>query len=477
MKKNNTYHWKKALLPLGLVAPLLSCSETKEQKHTNFIVIFMDDMGYGDLGVTGAIGYETPNLDKMAGEGMRFTRFYAAQAVSGASRAGLLTGCYPNRISMAGAPDHRAVTGIHEDEETIAEVLKKKGYQCAAYGKWHLGHLKPFLPIHHGFDEYFGIPYSNDMWPNHPTGTYPPLPLIEGDEVIETDPDQTHFTTEFTERAIQFIDKNRENPFFIYLAHPMPHVPLFVSDKFKDKSKQGLYGDMIMEIDWSVGEILRKLKETGLDKNTLVVVTSDNGPWLNYGNHAGSTGGLREGKGVSFEGGQRVPCIMQWKGRIPEGTVCHKLSSTIDLLPTFASIAGAPLPDHKIDGVDIMPLLANEKEANPRESFYYYYRRNSLEAVTDGSYKLVFPHPHRTYEEAVPGRDGLPGWVNENYELQDTLLFDLRRDPGERYNILGEHPDILAKLERFAEEARRDLGDDLAAREGANVRPIGRLKE
>lgn len=306
---------------------------------------------------------------------------------------------------------------------------------------------------------------------------FPPLPLIEGDEVIETDPDQTRFTTEFTERAIRFIDKNRENPFFVYLAHPMPHVPLFVSDKFKGKSEQGLYGDVIMEIDWSVGEILRKLKETGLDKNTLVVVTSDNGPWLNYGNHAGSTGGLREGKGVSFEGGQRVPCIMQWKGRIPEGTVCHKLSSTIDLLPTFASIAGAPLPDHKIDGVDIMPLLANEKEANPRESFYYYYRRNSFEAVTDGSYKLVFPHPHRTYEEAVPGRDGLPGWVNENYELQDTLLFDLRRDPGERYNILGEHPDILAKLERFAEEARRDLGDDLAAREGANVRPIGRLKE
>ncbi|MDR1162004.1 MAG: sulfatase [Tannerellaceae bacterium] len=447
------------------------------QQHTNFIIIFMDDMGYGDLGCTGAIGYETPNIDKMATGGMRFTRFYSAQAVSGASRAGLLTGCYPNRISMHGAPSHLSETGIHDEEETIAEVLKKKGYATAAYGKWHLGHHKQFLPTHHGFDEYYGIPYSNDMWPNHPTAKFPSLPLIEGDETIGSDPDQAKFTTDFTNRALHFIDQHKENPFFIYLAHPMPHVPLFVSDAFKGKSKQGLYGDVIMEIDWSVGQILAKLEKEGLATNTLVVVTSDNGPWLNYGNHAGTTGGLREGKGTSFEGGQRVPCIMQWKGVIPEGVICSKLSSAIDLLPTFAHIAGAPLPRLKIDGVNILSLLKNEKDAKPRESFCYYYRRNSLEAVTDGDFKLIFPHPHRTYEGFLPGSDGMPGIVNESHLLEEALLIDLRRDPGERYNVIDLYPEVLAKLEKTANEIRDDLGDDLKGIKGKNTRPGGMVKK
>ncbi len=458
---------------LASAFPFLAFAE----KPTNFIVILMDDMGYGDLGCTGAIGYETPNIDKMAEEGMRFTRFYSAQAVSGASRAGLLTGCYPNRIHMSGAPSHRTKTGISDEEETIADVLKKKGYACAAYGKWHLGHHKPFLPMRHGFDEYYGIPYSNDMWPNHPTGKYPPLPLIEGDKVIAENPDQSRFTTDFTNRALSFIDKHKDGPFFIYLAHPMPHVPLFVSDKFKGKSEQGLYGDVIMEIDWSIGQILKKLEEEGLAENTLVVVTSDNGPWLNYGNHAGTTGGLREGKGTSFEGGQRVPCIMRWKGVIPEGTICNKLSSAIDLLPTFASIAAAPLPAHKIDGVNILPLLRQKENANPRTSFYYYYRQNSLEAVTDGTFKLVFPHPHRTYEGFIPGNDGKPGPVNEFHQLKDTLLFDLRRDPGERYNVLSLYPEVTEKLSQMANEARIDLGDDLTGVEGKNRRPCGRIDE
>ncbi|MCD7938214.1 MAG: sulfatase [Tannerellaceae bacterium] len=467
----NLNRLNKICISLGLLSPLA----VPAQDHTNFIVVFMDDMGYGDLGVTGAIGYETPNMDKMAREGMRFTRLYAAQAVSGASRAGLLTGCYPNRISLSGAPDHNAKTGISDREETIADVLKKKGYACAAFGKWHLGHHKPFLPVHHGFDEYFGIPYSNDMWPNHPTGSYPPLPLIEGDETVALDPDQTQFTTAFTERTLEFIDKNKENPFFVYLAHPMPHVPLFVSDKFKGKSKQGLYGDVIMEIDWSIGQILEKLEKEGLDENTLVIVTSDNGPWINYGNHAGSTGGLREGKGTSFEGGQRVPCLMQWKGVIPEGVICNQLASTIDFLPTFAHIAEAPLPNHLIDGVNLMPLLQQEEGANPRTSFYYYYRKNSLEAVTDGSFKLIFPHTHRTYEGFAPGMDGMPGQVAEYHPLEEPLLFDLRRDPGERYNVYGQYPEIVAKLEAMAENAREDLGDDLTGRTGKNVRPCGRV--
>ena len=463
---------KKLVLP---AAALLSIFTAEAQKQPNIIVILMDDMGYGDIGTQGAIGYETPNLDKMGNEGMRFTRFYSVQAVSGASRAGLLTGCYPNRIGFSGAPGPDAVTGINENESTMAEVLKQKGYACAAYGKWHLGHHTKFLPTHNGFDEYYGIPYSNDMWPHHPTGTYPDLPLYEGDKVIAYNPDQSQFTTNFTERAIQFIDKNKKRPFFIYLAHPMPHVPLFVSDKFKGKSKQGLYGDVIMEIDWSVGQILQKLRKEGLDENTLVVVTSDNGPWINYGNHAGSTGGLREGKGTSFEGGQRVPCLMQWKGTIPAGAVCNKLAVNIDLLPTFAHISGAAMPSHKTDGVNLFSLLQGDTKSTPRTSFLYYYRRNSLEAVSDGEFKLIFPHPTRTYEGFAPGNDGMPGRVDENKMLEEKILIDLRRDPGERYNVLSQYPEAAGRLEQMANEAREDLGDDLQKKEGKNRRAIGTL--
>ena len=463
---------KKLVLP---AAALLSIFTAEAQKQPNIIVILMDDMGYGDIGTQGAIGYETPNLDKMGNEGMRFTRFYSVQAVSGASRAGLLTGCYPNRIGFSGAPGPDAVTGINENESTMAEVLKQKGYACAAYGKWHLGHHTKFLPTHNGFDEYYGIPYSNDMWPHHPTGTYPDLPLYEGDKVIAYNPDQSQFTTNFTERAIQFIDKNKKRPFFIYLAHPMPHVPLFVSDKFKGKSKQGLYGDVIMEIDWSVGQILQKLRKEGLDENTLVVVTSDNGPWINYGNHAGSTGGLREGKGTSFEGGQRVPCLMQWKGTIPAGSVCNKLAVNIDLLPTFAHISGATMPSHKTDGVNLFSLLQGDTKSTPRTSFLYYYRRNSLEAVSDGEFKLIFPHPTRTYEGFAPGNDGMPGRVDENKMLEEKILIDLRRDPGERYNVLSQYPEAAGRLEQMANEAREDLGDDLQKKEGKNRRAIGTL--
>lgn len=463
---------KKLVLP---AAALLSIFTAEAQKQPNIIVILMDDMGYGDIGTQGAIGYETPNLDKMGNEGMRFTRFYSVQAVSGASRAGLLTGCYPNRIGFSGAPGPDAVTGINENESTMAEVLKQKGYVCAAYGKWHLGHHTKFLPTHNGFDEYYGIPYSNDMWPHHPTGTYPDLPLYEGDKVIAYNPDQSQFTTNFTERAIKFIDKNKKRPFFIYLAHPMPHVPLFVSDKFKGKSKQGLYGDVMMEIDWSVGQILQKLRKEGLDENTLVVVTSDNGPWINYGNNAGSTGGLREGKGTSFEGGQRVPCLMQWKGTILAGSVCNKLAVNIDLLPTFAHISGAAMPSHKTDGVNLFSLLQGDTKSTPRTSFLYYYKRNSLEAVSDGEFKLIFPHPTRTYEGFAPGNDGMPGRVDENKMLEEKILIDLRRDPGERYNVLSQYPEAAGRLEQMANEAREDLGDDLQKKEGKNRRAIGTL--
>ncbi len=456
---------------------IISCSP-KTDKPVNFIIIYLDDVGYGDITLTGAVGYSTPNLDQMAANGMFFSHYYSPQAVCSASRAGLLTGCYPNRIGFRGALNHTAKTGINADEETIAEVLKKKNYATAAFGKWHLGHHKQFLPTHNGFDEYFGIPYSNDMWPNHPTtkNFYPPLPLIEGDEVIETNPDQSRFTTEFTERAISFIHKNKDNPFFVYLAHPMAHVPLFVSDKFKGKSEQGLYGDVMMEIDWSVGQILKSLKELHLEENTLVIFTSDNGPWINYGNHAGSTGGLREGKGTTYEGGQRVPCLMYWEGTISPGTVNNNLISGIDFLPTIAEIAGTSLPERKIDGVNLFPLIKGETVEPPRKSFYYYYRNNNLEAVQDGQWKLVFPHRGRTYEGFEPGKDGMPGGADENSEVE-AGLYDLRRDPGERYNLLEVHPDIIERLEKMANEARDDLGDDLTENPGKNRRQPGRVEE
>lgn len=467
-------HFELLALSVGSIFNFASVSS---QTPTNFVIILMDDMGYGDVNVNGAIGYDTPNFNRLGNEGMIFTRYNVPQAVSGASRAGLLTGCYPNRFGFIGAPSPRVNHGIGDQEVTIAEMLHQKGYRCAIYGKWHLGHHKQFLPLHHGFDEFYGIPYSSDMWPYHPTKKFmPDLPLIEGDEIVGYNPDHARFTTDFTERAVDFIERNKKNPFFLYVAHPMPHVPLDVSDKFKGKSHQGLYGDVMMELDWSIGQILDKLKKEKLDDNTLLVVISDNGPWLNYGNHSGTTGGLREGKGTSFEGGQRVPCIMHWKGHIKPGTICNKLVSGIDIFPTFAAIAGAELPNHKIDGVDIRPLLNGEPGANPRTSFCYYYGKN-LEAVTDGDYKLIFPHKHRSYEKYLPGKDGQPGEFEKDCLLKEKQLFDLRLDPGERYNVITQHPDIVIKLEKIAAEIREDIGDDLTQTTGKNVRPLGRVKE
>ena len=460
---------------------LAACSmftvSMQAQKDPNVVIIFLDDMGYGDLTVTGATGYKTPNIDRLGVEGMRFTNFYCAQAVSSASRAGLLTGCYPNRIGFSGALGPSAKVGISDNEETIAQVLKKKDYACGAIGKWHLGHLPQFLPTRHGFDEYYGLPYSNDMWPFHPQNprSYPPLPMIENERVVNpevTAADQEQITTQYTERAVRFIEKNKNKPFFLYVAHTMPHVPLFVSEKFKGKSEQGMYGDVMMEIDWSVGEILKALEKNGIDKNTLIVFTSDNGPWINYGNHAGSTGGLREGKGAVYDGGQRVPCLMRWPDKIPAGTICNQLASTIDLLPTLANLCGAPLPKLKIDGVNIASLMLGDEKAKPREYFLYYYHRNSLEAVRNDRYKLVLPHLGRTYSGFLPGNDGQPGQVNERHQ-EDLALFDLRRDPGERYDVKSMYPEVMEELMKVAEAARIELGDELTGHPGTGRRPIG----
>ncbi len=312
------------------------------------MLIFTDDQGYADVGVYGATGFTTPHLDRLASEGMRFTDFYVSQAVCSASRASLLTGSYAQRISIRGALNPYAEVGINPEEETIAEMLKKRGYATGIFGKWHLGHLEEFLPLQHGFDEYLGLPYSNDMWPIDYDGqpatggnkmTYPPLPLVDGNETVETIEDlegQATLTARYTERAVSFIERHKHEPFFLYLAHSMPHVPLGVSDKFKGHSAQGMYGDVIEEIDWSVGQVLAALDRHQLAENTLVIFTSDNGPWLNFGNHAGSAAPLREGKGTAFEGGPRVPAIMRWPGRIEAGSVSGRMASTIDILPTLA---------------------------------------------------------------------------------------------------------------------------------------------
>ncbi len=444
--------------------------------YTNIILINLDDVGYGDFSCNGAYGYTTPNIDQLAKEGVRFTHFLAAQPISGASRAGLLTGCYPNRIGFSGAPGPDTNYGVHEEEMTIGEVLKQKDYSTAIFGKWHLGSQHQFLPLQNGFDEYYGLPYSNDMWPFHPQQgeifNFPDLPTYEGNEIVGYNTDQNKFTTDYTNRSINFIKKNKNKPFFLYLAHNMVHVPLAVSDKFRGKSEQGLYGDVMMEIDWSVGQVWKTVKELGLEDNTLIILTSDNGPWTNYGNHAGSAGGLREAKATTFDGGNRIPCIMYWKGHTKPGTVCNKLASNIDLLPTFAQIAEAPLPPRKIDGVSILSLINGDEKANPRESFVYYYNRNDLEAVTDGEFKLVFPHKYVTYGAYAPGNDGQPGKLT-NVDLRASELYDLRRDPGERYNVLHQYPERAIKLMKIAEEKRVELGDNLTRRKGTENRKPG----
>ncbi|MBQ6576219.1 MAG: sulfatase [Bacteroidales bacterium] len=460
---------KKALLLAAAAIPVGAVA----QDYTNIVLINLDDVGYGDFSYNGAYGYTTPNIDRLAAEGVRFTHFLAVQPISGASRAGLLTGCYPNRIGFAGAPGPDSKYGINPDEMTIGEVLKQKDYATAIFGKWHLGSQRQFLPLQNGFDEYYGLPYSNDMWPYHPQQgevfNFPDLPTIDGNDVVGYNLDQNKMTTDYTERSIKFIKKNRKKPFFLYLAHNMAHVPLAVSDKFRGKSEQGLYGDVMMEIDWSVGEIWRTIRELGLEDNTLLILTSDNGPWTNYGNHAGSAGGLREAKATTFDGGNRVPCIMYWKGVTHAGTTCNRLASNIDLLPTFAEIAGAPLPKNKIDGVSVLSLIKGEAGANPRESFVYYYNKNDLEAVTDGMFKLVFPHRYVTYGAYAPGNDGQPGKLT-NLELTDMQMFDLRRDPGERYNVITLYPEEAMKLMRIADEKRLELGDNLRRMKGTERR-------
>jgi arylsulfatase A len=456
-----------------LIGVLLAAfSASAADRPPNFVIIFADDLGYADLKCFGSPYSDTPNLDQMAAEGRRFTSFYVAQAVCSASRTALLTGCYPNRVGIQGALGPAATHGIHPDELTIAEVLKPRGYATAIFGKWHLGHHPEFLPTRHGFDSYFGLPYSNDMWPKHPTAKFPDLPLVEGEQTIELNPDQSKLTTWYTERAVKFIEANSDRPFFLYLPHAMPHVPLFVSDKHAGKSERGIYGDVVREIDWSVGQVLKTLKRLNLDDNTLVIFTSDNGPWLSYGAHGGSALPLREGKGTAWEGGVREPCVMRWPGRIPAGTECRELAATIDLLPTLARLAGASLPSRKIDGLDIQPLLTDASAKTPHDVYWYYWG-DGLHAIRSGRWKLHFPHPYIHVD--VAGRDGSPGKLSQ--PKTDMALYDLEADVSESMDVSTSHPDVVARLSSLAEIARDDLGDSLLKRVGRNVRPAGKLTE
>ncbi len=465
------------VLAVLLGAPLFGAAA---ERPPNFVIVFIDDMGYGDVGPFGAEGYETPNLDRMAEEGRVFTDFYVTQAVCSASRAGLMTGCYNVRVGILGALSHRANHGINAGEMTLAEVVKQKGYATACYGKWHLGHHPKFLPANHGFDDYLGLPYSNDMWPFHPTAgdRFCNLPLFEGTRVIDanvTGDDQTQLTTRYTERAVEFIEKNKDRPFLVYVPHSMVHVPLYVSDKFRGTTERGLFGDVVAEIDWSVGQILDTLRKHHLDENTMVLFTSDNGPWLSYGDHAGTAGPLREGKGTMFDGGCREPTVMWWPGKIPAGTVCREPAMTIDLLPTIAHLVGAELPDHPIDGKNIWPLIAGEPGAkSPHEAYFFYYGRQ-LQAVRMGKWKLHFPHKYRT----LAGRPGGTGGVPVPYEQAEIglALFDLENDVSETTDVKDRHPDVVARIQKLADRMRAELGDSAPKQQGSGRRDPGRLEE
>jgi arylsulfatase A len=457
----------------------------------NIVIIYTDDQGWGDIGVQGAQGFETPNLDRLAAEGTRFTSFYVAQPVCSASRAALLTGCYPNRIGIHGALGPRNTHGIHADETTLAELCQSKGYITGMFGKWHLGYQAQFLPAHHGFDESYGIPYSNDMWPWHPNYAqfsdpvekrkrgYPDLFLFEGLDIVDpevTAEDQMHFTQEFGDRAVSFIQKNADKPFFLYLAHPMPHVPLFTKEESVGRSEQGRYGDVLEEIDDSVGKVMQALEEAGVADNTLVIYASDNGPWLSYGNHAGSTGPLREGKGTTFEGGVRVPCLIRLPGQIPADRVNDTPWMTIDIFPTVANLIQANLPSLPIDGKNAWPLWSGKNDSeSPQKTYFFYYRNNELQALRQGPWKLHFPHGYRSMEGKEIGADGTPGSYDYSVKI-NLALYDLSRDISESLSVKTRYPELMEQLLQTADTMRAKLGDSLNdLPQGSETREAGRV--
>jgi arylsulfatase A len=447
--------------PLMEAAPTHEIQQPRDAQVPNFVVILADDLGYGDLASYGHPTMRTPRIDRMVAEGQRWTSFYVAAPVCTPSRAALLTGRLPVRSGMASTerrvlyPD--SLGGLPASEVTIAEILKGLGYATTAIGKWHLGHLPEHLPRHHGFDSYFGVPYSNDMDADpkltdeekmqrvrSPRREDFNVPLMRDAAELERPADQSTLTKRYTEEAVRFIEANRSRPFFLYLAHTMPHVPLYAFSAFAGKSPRGLYGDVVEEIDWSVGRVLDALRKNGLDGRTLVVFTSDNGPWLLYTDQGGSTGLLRGGKGDTFEGGMRVPAVFWWPGRISPGIV-QEMGSTLDLLPTFARLAGASPPtDRVLDGADLAPVLFGTG-SSPRKTMYFY-RDDQLYAIRSGPFKAHF----RTQSGYGPGSD--------RPALHDPpLLYHLEQDPSEQYNISARYPEAVKEIRRLSEDHRRTL--------------------
>ena len=456
-----------ALLTLFLLTHVAVAAD----RPPNVIIILTDDQGYNDLGCYGSSTIKTPRIDRMAAEGMRFTDFYSPAPVCTPTRAGLLTGCYPQRISMClfpeerpnGATGHvlfvRSRHGLNPSEVTIPEMLKPRGYVTHMIGKWHLGDAPEFLPTKQGFDSYLGIPWSNDM---------SPVVLMRDEKVIENPVNQETLTQRYTEDAVRFIRENRDKPFFLYLAHNMPHTPIHASERFRGKSERGLFGDVIEELDWSVGQVLDALSENKIDENTLVVYTSDNGPWHMRGEHGGSAFPLRAGKGTTYEGGMRVPFIARWPGKIPSGTTSKEPLSQIDLLPTIASLGEVKPPaDRPIDGKDISPILLGKADAkNPHEALYYF-ADGSLNAVRSGRWKLKLPTTlkEETYYTKLETPDAkIP-----------RALYDLERDPGEQKSVLADHPEVAKRLTELADQAREEYGDLRRNITGKGVRPCGKL--
>lgn len=441
----------------------------------NIVLIFCDDLGYGDLSCYGNRSYKTPNIDHLAAEGMRFTDFYTGSPACTPSRASLLTGCYPTRVGLPQVLGPNGTTGLNPQETNLANMLKERGYATACVGKWHLG-VKNLLPTNQGFDQFYGLPYSHDMWP--PNGdSWPRLFFHEGNREsfeIRDLTDQSALTERYTKFSTEFIKNNKNQPFFLYLAHSMPHVPIAASKRFLGKSGRGLYADVVQEIDWSVGEVVKALKESGVDANTLVMFSSDNGPWLPYGDHAGSPGPFREGKGTTFEAGLRVPGIFRWPGKIPAGQTSREMVSTMDVLPTVAKITGGTLSRKPIDGHDIRPLLFGEPEARTPWKWFFYYWPDELQAVRSGKWKLHVPHSHR-HQTLPAGTGGKPaGEVTARIGLS---LFDLEADPGETTNVADQHPDVVSRLMRMIKIGRRELGDSLTQTVGSGVRSPGLVQE
>jgi len=458
-------------IPILLLLSLLIASLSA--RTPNFIVIFCDDLGYGDLGSFGNPAIQTPNLDRMAREGQKWTQFYSADPVCTPSRAGLLTGRYPVRNGMTSRervvlfPDSSG--GLPQDEITIAEILKQKDYATTAIGKWHLGHLPKHLPMTQGFDSYWGIPYSNDMdgvtgRPNYRQNAddpnyYPDIkhynvPLMDGAKIIERPADQNTITKRYSERAVDYIKENKDRPFFLYLAHTMVHIPLFVSEQFRGKSLRGLYGDTVEEIDWGVGMILDTLRDEGLERDTVVVFSSDNGPWLAFKTHGGSAGPLRAGKGTNFEGGQRVPTIFWGPGYVKPGVI-DGMGSTIDLLETFAALAGVEAPvDRKMDGYDLSQTLAGQSES-PRNEFHYW-NRGELHAVRSGPWKLhVIQREPINYGRVAP--------------MDGPELYNLEHDISEAYDVAATHPEIVKRLLKLIKQHENDTADSLPEQLSARI--------